>query len=313
MKNYIWKRILFCLISLWAITFFCFCLLEFMPSDPAEVVLRQTHMGIISEELLAQQREIMGLNRPFLTRYLDWLKACIQLDLGTSYMNPSKTVWGELTRCFPYTFQLTVLSCVWILVFSIPLGFLCGVYENSWYDKCVRGFIFFITAVPSYWLGLFLIWLVSIKWDLLPTSGMSEGVLSLILPSITVASSHVAVFIRLIRTNMLEQMKEGYVFYAHARGLRKRDIWIKHILKNSMHTYITAFGMSIPQFISGTIVVENVFAISGLGTLCIEAVLNRDFPIIQGYILCMGVLFMSCNFFFDLWNVLWNPKWKKDD
>ena len=151
-----------------------------------------------------------------------------------------------------------------MLVLSIPVVFLCAVYKDRWFDKLMRGLVFVTTAMPAYWVGLLLMWLISVKLGLLPTNG-SGTLRHLILPAFTVALSYISTYIRLIRNNMLENMKQDYVLYANVRGLPQRSIWVKHMLKNSMHTCIVAMGMSIPQMIAGTIVVENVFSWPGLG------------------------------------------------
>ena len=135
----------------------------------------------------------------------------------------------------------------------------------------------------------------------------------LILPSFTVSLSYISTYIRLIRNNMLENMKQDYVLYANVRGLPQKNIYVKHVLKNSMHTCIVAIGMSIPQLISGTIVVENVFAWPGLGTLCISSIFNRDYPVIQTYVLLIGVLFVLFNLLFDILQTVSDPRLRKGD
>lgn len=312
MSKYIRKRILMAIPLFIAISFVCFVFINMIPSDPAEVALRVNQVTVISDELLEQTREEMGLNDPFLTRYVNWVGDCLRLDFGVSYVNPQRTVLGEIVRCLPNTLKLAGFSFILVMVFSIPLGFLSAVYKDSWFDKIIRAFVFMTTAMPAYWVGLLLMWIVSIKLDLLPTSGLQDGLKSLILPGITVALTYISTFIRLIRTNMLENMKQDYVLYANVRGLKKKDILVKHIFRNSLHTCLVAVGMSIPQLIAGTIVVENVFAIPGLGTLCIESIFNRDYPVIQTYVLFIGILFVSFNLIFDIIQCLVDPKLRKE-
>lgn len=227
-------------------------------------------------------------------------------------MNPSRTVVGEMSRCLPATLQLAGVSFIIVLLLSIPIGFLCAVYKDGWFDRLMRGVIFMATAMPPYWVGLLMIWLISIKLDLLPTSG-NGSLAHLILPSFTVSLSYISTYIRLIRNNMLENMKQDYVMYANVRGLPQKNILVRHILKNSMHTCIVAIGMSIPQLISGTIVVENVFAWPGLGTLCISSIFNRDYPVIQTYVLLIGVLFVVFNLLFDILQTISDPRMRKGE
>lgn len=194
----------------------------------------------------------------------------------------------------------------------IPIGFLCAVYKDGWFDKIMRGLVFVTTAMPAYWVGLLLMWGIGVKLNWLPTNGNGTW-RHLILPSFTVALSYISTYIRLIRNNMLENMKQDYVLYANVRGLPQKSILVKHILKNSMHTCIVAMGMSIPQLISGTIVVENVFSWPGLGTLCISSIFNRDYPVIQTYVLLIGVLFVLFNLLFDILQTVSDPRLRKED
>ena len=289
------------------ISFLCFVFINLIPSDPAEVALRIRQTPIITEELIAQTRAELGLDQPFLVRYAHWLWDCLHFDLGVSYTNPARTVLGEIGRCLPATLELAGLSLVYVIVLSLPIGFLSAVYKDTWFDRIMRGVVFATTAMPVYWVGLLLIWIVSIKLDLLPTSGYG-GFSSLILPAFTVALSYISTYIRLIRNNMLENMREDYVLYAQARGLKQRSILVRHILKNSLQSCVTAIGMSIPQLIAGTIVVENVFAWPGVGRLCIASIFNRDYPVIQAYVLLVGVLFVFFNLFFDILQYVADPR-----
>ena len=308
MKKYVMKRVLGIIPLLFAISLFTFVFINMIPSDPAEVALRVNQTPVITEELLEQTREDLGLNDPYFVRYANWIKGALKFDFGITYSNANKTVADAILTALPNTLNLAAFSFIIVMVVSLPVGFLCAVYKDSWFDKIMRGFIFVTTAMPSYWIGLMLMWIVSIEMELLPTSGNYDGFKSLILPAITVALSYVSTFIRLIRNNMIENMKEDYVLYANVRGLKQKHILVKHILRNSLHTCVVAIGMSIPQLISGTIVVENVFAWPGLGTLCIDSIFNRDFPVIQTYVLLIGVLFVVFNLIFDIIQVMIDPK-----
>lgn len=307
MKNYIIKRVISAIPLLLIISFICFVFINLIPSDPAEVALRVRQTPIITEEAILLVREELGLNEPYIVRYFTWLKNCLKLDFGVSYTNPSRTVLEEFSRCLPLTLQLSMVSLIIVIFVSIPVGFFCAVYKDGWFDKIMRGLVFITTAMPSYWIGLLLMWIVSIKLNILPTSG-SGTFKHIILPAITVALTYIATYIRLIRNNMLENMKEDYVVYAKVRGLKQSTILLKHIFKNSIHTCIVAIGMSVPQMIAGTIVVENVFSWPGLGKLCIESIFNRDYPIIQTYVLLMGTLFVVFNLIFDIIQYVSDPR-----
>ena len=312
MRRYVIRRLLATIPLLFVISFFCFVFINLIPSDPAEVALRVRQTPVITPEAIAEVRAELGLDRPFLVRYFDWVWSCLHGDFGVSYTNPARTVLGELGRCLPATLQLAGLSLVYVIVLSLPIGFLSAVYKDSWFDRIMRGIVFATTAMPAYWVGLLLIWFVSIKLDLLPTSG-SGSFAHLILPAFTVALIYISTYIRLIRNNMLENMREDYVLYARVRGLKERAILTKHVMKNSLQSCVTAIGMSIPQLIAGTIVVENVFAWPGLGKLCITSIFNRDYPVIQAYVLMMGVLFVVFNLMFDISQCAVDPRLRKQE
>ena len=171
MKKYIIKRILLVIPLLLCISFVCFIFINLIPSDPAEVALRIRQTPIITEEAIAQVRMELGLNDPFFIRYLKWLKNCITLDFGVSYINPSRTVLSEITRSLPATLELAGLSLIFVIILSIPIGFFSAIYKDTLCDRSIRGFVFTTTSMPVYWIGWILIWIVSIKLDLLSTSG----------------------------------------------------------------------------------------------------------------------------------------------
>ena len=164
--------------------------------------------------------------------------------------------------------------------------------------------------MPNYWLGLLLIYTLSLKLKILPSNGATT-LKHYILPAITLSMTYISTYVRLIRNSMLDNMKENYVFYAKARGLKERVIICKHVLKNSLQSCMTALGMSVVQLIAGTVVVENIFAIPGIGRLCISSIFNRDYPMIQAYILMMGVLFVFCNLLIDIVQCFIDPRMKR--
>ena len=200
------------------------------------MALRVQQMPVITEEAVAEMEEMLGLNKPFLVRYFDWVLGCLRGDFGISYVNPARTVAGELARCLPATLQLAAASFVIVLVLSIPIGFLCAVYKDQWFDKLMRGLVFVTTAMPAYWVGLLLMWLVSVKLGLLPTNG-SGTFRHLILPAFTVALSYISTYIRLIRNNMLENMKQDYVLYANVQGSAPA-IYLGKACAQKFHAYL---------------------------------------------------------------------------
>lgn len=308
MRDFITKRLFSIIPILIGISFLSFVIINLSPSDPAEVALRVNEITA-TEEAAQHMREELGLDKPFLKRYTTWLKDCLQGDLGNSYVN-KKPVAGEIATALPATLKLASISLVITIIVSVGIGVLCAVYEGSIGDKITRAIIFLGTAMPSFWVGLLLMWVFAVKLDLFPTSGM-ETLSSVVLPAITLSLAYISTYVRLIRNNMIKNKKENYVLYARVRGLKERTI-IKHVFKNSLQSSITALGMSIPKLIAGTVVVENIFAWPGIGRLCVNAIYNRDYPIIQAYILIMAVLFVVCNLLVDVVSVMIDPRMRRE-
>ena len=309
MRSYFLKRLLLAVPLLLGVSFFAFCLVALIPSDPAEVILRINDI-VPTEEAVEGMRAELGLDDPFLLRYVRWLWRSLHLDFGNTFTNDNRTVGGEILRALPATCELAAASLALVLLVSFPLGIVCSLFPNGPLDRVLRLFVFIGTAMPNYWLGLLLMWLFSLKLDLLPTSGRDSWQ-SLILPALTLSMTYISTYIRLIRNKMIENMGEDYVFYARARGLSERAILLRHVFRNSLHACLTALGMSVPQLIAGTYLVESVFAWPGIGRLCISAIFNRDYPVIQAYILIMGFLFVFCNLAVDLLHGYLDPRLRR--
>lgn len=304
MRSYITKRMLSIIPILIGISFLSFVLINLSPSNPAEVALRVNDI-VATDEAITQMNKKLGLEKSFFERYFIWLTKSIQGDFGESYVN-NKPVYNDIKETIPATILLAGVSLIITISVSVLIGVACTIYEGSIGDKITRGIIFLGTAMPSFWVGLILMWIFAVKLDLFPTSGM-ETVNSVVLPAVTLSLSYISTYIRLIRNSMIKNKQENYVFYARARGLKERTI-IKHVFRNSLQSSITALGMSVPKLIAGTVVVENIFAWPGIGRLCVTAIFNRDFPIIQAYILIMAVLFVVCNLIVDVITVLIDPR-----
>lgn len=279
------------------ISFLAFSLLNWVPSDPAEVALRVNEIVPTDEAIQLMRREL-GLDQPFFLRYWQWLWRVLHLDFGTSFIT-GNAVWLEFRQAMPATLYLAATSLALIVSISLTLGVLCAVTENTLFDKAVRSLVFLTIAIPNYWLGLLLMWGLAVRLDLLPVGGMQDAH-AVILPSCTLTMGYIGTYIRLIRGSMLGNLRQNYVLYARARGLPEPVIVIKHVLVNSLHTSLVAIGMSIPKLIAGTVVIENIFAWPGVGRLCLSAIFNRDYPMIQAYMLLMALLFLGGNLLTDL-------------
>ncbi|MFC3884996.1 nickel/cobalt ABC transporter permease [Bacillus songklensis] len=309
MGSYIIKRTLVSIPLLLIISFLTFVLINLSPLDPAEVVLQAQDVPKITDELIAQTKEELGLDKPFIIRYFDWIIACLQLDFGNSYVK-GEPVWSLVGPAFLNTLKLTLVSSVVIIVLSILLGVICAMKEGKIIDKSVRGISFFLTSMPSYGLASLMIWYFSVKLDLLPTSGM-DSYKSYILPVTVIAVSYAGIYFRTVRSSMLSNLNEDYVLYGRACGLTEKKITM-HILRNSLQVAISIFCMAIPIILGGTVVIENVFAWPGLGSLSVKSILSRDFPVIQAYVLIIAVAFVLFNTISDIINAAMNPKLRND-
>lgn len=309
MVGYTLKRISAVVPLLIVISFITFILNGLSPMDPAEVVLHAQGVPTITDELITQTREELGMDRPLLIQYWDWLISCLQLDFGSSYIT-GKPVWSLLGPALLSTLKLTFVSSLFIIVLSIILGVVCALKEGKWLDFSVRSLSFLFTSMPSYLLAALMVWYFSVKLNLLPTSGM-DSYSSYVLPVAVMVIGYAGIYFRIIRSSMLSNLNEDYVLYGRACGLSERSLTLQ-VLYNSLQVAISVFGLAIPVILGSTVVVENIFAWPGLGTLTVNSILGRDFPIIQAYVLVLAVAFVLFNTVSDLLIAAVNPKLRKE-
>lgn len=309
MGGYVVKRILIALPLLVVISFLAFVLNNLSPMEPAEIILRAQEVPIVTDELIAETRTALGMDQPLLIRYFDWLSSCIQLDFGSSYVT-GKPVWSLLGPALLNTLKLTLVSTIFIIILSIGLGIVCALREGKMLDLSARGVSFLLTSMPPYWLAALMVWYFSVKLDWFPTSGM-DSFGSYVLPVTVIVVGYAGIYFRLIRSSMLSNLHEDYVLYGRACGLPEKRITL-HILRNSLQVSVSVFGLAIPIILGSTVVVENIFAWPGLGTLTVKSILSRDFPIIQAYVLVLAAAFVLFNTVSDIINVFLNPKLRKE-
>lgn len=309
MKRYIFTRLIAVLPTILGISFFSFVLINLRASDPAEIALRVNHVNSPTEEMIQDMRMELGLDKPFLVRYVSWLGDIVRGDFGSSYVTRN-SVTAEIAQALPATLYLAAVALIIIMFVSIAMGVLCSVYEGGIVDKVMRAMVFLGNAMPSFWVGLLLIWLFSVKLNWFDTGGMEQPS-SVLLPAVTLSLVYVSTYVRLIRNNMIKNKNENFALYAQVRGLKNSTVTRK-VLKNSLHTSITALGMSIPKLIAGTVVVENIFAWPGIGRLSVGAIFSSDLPVIQAYILIMGILFVICNLLVDILNTVLDPRMRRE-
>ncbi|MCM3782473.1 ABC transporter permease [Neobacillus mesonae] len=309
MRSYVVKRLLISLPLLLIISFITFILVNLSPLGPAEAVLQAQGIPVITEELILQTEKELGMDAPLIVQFFKWLGAVLQLDFGKSFVNgvPVSELIGP---AFMNTFKLTLVSSIFIIILSIVLGVLCALQEGKWLDKFVRGISFVLTSMPTYWLAALMIWYFSVKLDLLPTSGMG-GYQHYILPVLVISISYAGIYFRNVRSSMLNNLHEDYVLYGRASGWKERKV-IQHILKNSLQVAVSIFCLAVPVILGSTVVIENVFAWPGLGSLSVKSILSRDFPVIQAFVLILAVSFVLFNTIADIVNALLNPKLRND-
>ncbi|MFD4819388.1 nickel ABC transporter permease [Peribacillus butanolivorans] len=305
MSWFIFKRLTSLIPILLGISLITFILLHLIPGDPAVAYLRASHIPP-TDETVAALRVELGLNKPLYVQYFEWLGKVLQLDLGMSYVS-NNSVWEEIVVHFFPTVQLTFASLIFIVVISLPLGMISAIYKGKFVDQFSRILAFVSVSMPTFWLGFLLIYFLSVKLDLFPVLG--RGTLShLVLPSLTLAFAYIGTYMRLLRASMLGNLNEPFVVYARARGLRQRLIVIRHVLKKSLLPVITGLGMSFGNMLSGAVIVETIFAWPGMGQLFVTSILNQDYPMIQGCVLFMGVIFVVCNLLVDLTYSFLDPR-----
>lgn len=291
-------RLVQMIVVLLGISFLTFLLTYMAPGDPVRTMFAAT--GVIpSEEVMNEVRETMGLNDPFLVQYGRWLGNCLKGDFGQSYAYGKPVVTLLLARLWP-TMRLTLFSMVLMLIVSIPLGMLSAVYKNKLIDYLVRLITFFGVSLPNFWVGLMLMLLFCVKVNWLPVISSAGDFKSMILPSVTLAIAMSAKYTRQVRTAVLEELNQDYVIGATARGVKSWKILWLNVFPNSLLPLITMLGLSIGSLLGGTSVVEVVFSYPGMGNLAVSAITAYDYPLIQGYVLWVAVIYMIINLLVDI-------------
>ncbi|TDQ34600.1 nickel ABC transporter permease [Aureibacillus halotolerans] len=301
------QRLIEVLVFLLLITFVSFLFVRLAPGDPILTILNVDELAV-SQEQVEDLREKMGFNDPFLVQYGRWLLDFFRLDLGSSFTT-NQPVMDLILMSLPASLELATGSIIVMLLVAVPLGSLSALYRNSWVDHLSRGISILGAAVPSFWLGLLLIDLFAVRFGLFPTMGR-EGFISLVLPSITLGLAMASVYVRLLRSSLLDSLSQEFVHAARARGLSEQRIFVSHAFRHSLPPVITVFGVSLGSLIGGVVVIEVLFSYPGAGSLVVDAIRQRDYPLIQGYILVMSILVFLVNTAVDLSYHYLNPELK---
>ncbi|WP_339148634.1 MULTISPECIES: nickel ABC transporter permease subunit NikB [unclassified Sutcliffiella] len=305
MGTYILKRIITIIPIFLISTLLTFGMIHLSPVDPAEAYLAAINIQP-TEELLAQKRQEFGLDQPLLIQYVNAVIKICQFDFGISYVT-NKPVWEEISSRISATVQLTLGSLLIAIIVSVPIGFLAGVKKNSGIDHFSRLLSFIGASIPSFWLGYLFIFFFSVKLDLFPVEGTGTWK-HLILPSLTLAFPLIALYTRLLRASVLENLQESYVLFARTRGIHEKVIMGKHVLRIAISPMITGLGMNLGNLMTGAIIVEAVFSWPGFGRYFIEAIFNRDVPVIQGYVLLAAGIFLISNLIVDIIQMYIDPR-----
>ncbi|NKB28586.1 MAG: ABC transporter permease subunit [Rhodobacteraceae bacterium] len=303
MLVYTAKRLLTLIPTLLAASILVFLFIHLIPGDPAAILLGDS---ATPEEIAALSAE-MGFDQPLPVQYALWLSNVLQGDFGNSvfFGEPVLTVIG---RGAETSILLATMTMVWIVVFGIPIGVLSASYQGRWVDQVTSGGAMLFASVPTFWLGLYLILIFSVWLGWFPSSGFpslaDEGGVTnlryLLLPSLTLAAPNAALIVRLVRASMLDVAREDHVRTARAKGLHPATVAVRHIFRNALIAVAAAFGFTFAALVSEAVVTETVFSLPGIGRLVVQSILRRDYPVIQGVILVIVVLYTLINLAVDL-------------
>ncbi len=307
---YMIRRFILLMTTILLVSMITFGVFQILPGDPVRTMLGTEADPTQIENL----RSELGLNRPLYEQYTDWIKGLLtgELDHSIRFSMPVKDL---LLDRLPVTMSLAVLTLTIVLMVSLPLGMFAARRQNKLSDVSLSTLTQIGMAVPSFWLGMMLILYVGMQFSFfkisgyIPWSQSVAGALStLILPALTIAIPQIAVNFRYVRTAILEQMQLDYVRTIRSKGMSERNVMYKHVLKNAMIPILTVFGLVMAEVVAGTIIVEQVFSLPGVGQLLITAISNRDFPLVQGIVMYITVAVVVINFIVDILYSVLDPR-----
>lgn len=302
MFTYLSRRVLYTLPVIWLVVSLVFLLIHLVPGDPIAQMLGE---GTPAADLEAA-RHAYGLDLPLSQQYINYWKGVLRGDLGTS-LRYNQNVGKLLAQRYPYTLQLTLAALAVAILLSIPAGVHSAQRRNQWDDRALSVVSLFGLSFPNFALGPVLILLFSIKLGWLPVSG-SGTLANLVLPAVTMGSALAAILTRMVRTSMLEELSQDYIRTARAKGLAETTVVYRHALRNALIPVITVLGLQFGALLAGAIVTEKIFSWPGIGRLTIDAISNRDYAVVQGCILAIGLTYVAVNFMTDLAYSVVNPR-----
>ena len=292
MRKYIFSRLVQLIPILLGITFLTFGMMQFTADDAVDKLYEQT--GSVSEEVKAAKRAELGLDQPFLIQYANWLKGVATGDMGRSFIS-GKLVFETFAEKLPATIELMLASIFLTVFVATPLGILAAVYQNKPLDYAIRAVSFVGNSMPNFFVALLLIYFLALKLNLLPIIGAS-----VVMPALTLAISMGAKYTRQIRAVVLEELSKPYVIGARALGFSEFAILTRRVLYSTLIVIITLLALSIGSLLGGTAIVETIFMWDGVGKMAVDAILMRDYPLIQAYVVWMAAIYVLVNLAADL-------------
>lgn len=332
MFSYLLKRIFFLLPILIGVSFLVFLMIHLVPGDPAVAMLGER----ATPEKLDKLREDLGLNDSFIVQYYRYFRRLLQFDLGRSVIS-NHSVAAEIGERFPSTAELTIFAMIFAVALGIPAGILAATKQNSSFDNISMIVALFGVSMPIFWLGLMAIWLFSVKLGLLPPSArLSVGIslqritnfylidslisgnlsalkdvlIHLILPGIALGTIPMAIIARMTRSSMLEVLRYDFIRTAYAKGLNSNVVIYKHAFRNALIPVITVVGLQFGSLLGGAVLTETIFSWPGIGKLSYDAIMSRDFPVVQGSVLVIAMIFVLINLIVDLTYSFVDPRIK---
>lgn len=312
MLSYARTRLLLTVPVLMGVSVLTFLILHLIPGDPAQLLLGDmgggSASGDVSDAAYENLRRELGLNDPLPVQYANYVADAVRGDFGRSFQT-NRPVSHSIREVLPYTLQLTVVGLGLAIVIGGVLGIVAALHRNSWIDNATMVISLVGLAMPSFWLGFILIQIFSLRFGWLPSTG-TGGFSSVVLPAATLGLVASGVIARLVRSTMLEVLRQEYVVTARAKGLRNRVVILHHALRNALIPVVTIVGLQFGALLSGAVIIETVFARRGLGRLAVEAILRRDYPMVQGTILVAAVGYVVVNLAVDLSYAWLDPRIK---
>ena len=297
------RRLILSVVVLWIVATAGFAMMRLLPGDPVAVML-QSSGG--SAERIAELREQLGLNDPMYVQYVKFLTGVVQGDMGKSLFT-GRPVLDMIMEQLPATLELAAASMVIGILLGIVLGIVSALFEGSWLDNSLMVFAVAGISLPSFWFGLLLIFFFSLTLGWLPATGQG-GWERLIMPAFVLGLGVAAAVARLARSSMVEVMQREYICTARSKGLRESVVITRHALKNALIPIITMIGLEFGWLLGGAVITETVFSRQGLGRLAIQAVLWKDFPLVQGSVIVAAVFYMTANLIVDILYILIDPR-----